>query len=248
MTAAYFHGAAHPDLSLLTVGRALGYSVLALDRPGYGRSATELPEGQSLQDQAETVYEVLDNFAASHDIGEGVFVLAHSYGYKVALHLAAHRRGRELLGIAGSGSVYRYMPELDPASPQSVPETNWDPRELFWGPADLYPPGTFDRGMRPTAPVPVAESLEAREWMQLLPPVAARVRVPLHFSVAEHEKWWQVDDHALTEYRNLFTATPRMVVRRQPRAGHNISLGWAARAYHLSALAFAAECVLTRTV
>ena len=119
-------------------------------------------------------------------------------------------------------------------------------RELFWGAESLYPPGTFAAGMRPVAPVPAMESLEGPRWPQLLPALAAEVRVPCQFTVAEHEQWWQITDAALAEYRALFTAAPSMIIRRQPGAGHNISLGWAARAYHLNALAFAEQCLLGR--
>jgi hypothetical protein len=35
-------------------------------------------------------------------------------------------------------------------------------------------------------------------------------------------------------------------VERQPAAGHNISLGRAARAYHLRALAFLEDCLAAR--
>lgn len=248
MTAEYFHGQAHPDLSLLTLGSALGYSVLALDRPGYGGSTEALPEGQALLDQTKTVYDALDGFSRSHDTGAGIFLVAHSFGYKLALHLAADERGHELLGVDGSGAVYRYTPDLDPNRSSPKTGSTGNARDLFWGSADLYPPDAFKRGMRPTAPVPQTESRESLDWTRILPAVAERVRVPLQFSVAEHEKWWQVDDAALAEYRGLFTSTPQMVIRRQPRAGHNISLGWAARPYHLNALAFAAECALIRTV
>jgi hypothetical protein len=44
----------------------------------------------------------------------------------------------------------------------------------------------------------------------------------------------------------MFTAAPRVDARVQAGAGHNISLGWAARAYHLGALAFAEECLARR--
>jgi hypothetical protein len=64
MTAAYFHGRAHPDLSLLRLGRQLGFTVLALDRPGCGRSSGSLPRGQLLSEQAGAVYGALDEFAA----------------------------------------------------------------------------------------------------------------------------------------------------------------------------------------
>jgi len=248
MTSAYFHGQAHPDVSLLTLGTVLGYSVLALDRPGYGGSAEILPDGQSLVDQTKTVYDALDGFGRNHDTGAGTFVVAHSFGYKLALHLAADARGEALLGVDGSGAVFRYTPSLDPnrSSPRTGPAGN--ARELFWGSADLYPPEAFKPGMRPIAAVPAIESRESLDWTRILPAVAERVRVPVQFSVAEHERWWQVDGAALAEYRSLFTSAPRLIIRRQPRAGHNISLGWAARPYHLNALAFAAECILTRTV
>ena len=38
-TAAYFDCPGHPDLSLLRTGAAQGYTMVALDRPGYGSSA-----------------------------------------------------------------------------------------------------------------------------------------------------------------------------------------------------------------
>jgi pimeloyl-ACP methyl ester carboxylesterase len=254
MTAGYFHGRAHPDLSLLRLGHRLGFTVLALDRPGYGRSSSFLPRGQLLGEQADTVYGALDDFAARHATGAGVFVVGHSYGLKLGLFLAAHPRGKELLGLDGSGSAYRYQPALDPGAAETeltadgsvASYASRSPRELFWGSESLYPPGTFTRGTRPIAAVPEIESDESARWPDLLPGVAAEVRVPFQFSVAEHEQWWQVTDADLAEYQALFTAVPRMVVRRQPAAGHNISLGWAARSYHLNALGFAEQCLLRR--
>jgi pimeloyl-ACP methyl ester carboxylesterase len=252
MTAEYFHGRAHPDLSLLTLGRRLGFSVLALDRPGYGRSRPALPDGQSLHGQTATVFDALDTFASAHATGEGVFVVAHSYGLKLALHLAAHARGAALLGLDGSGAVYRYQPDLAPserageADADAPPPTSRSPRELFWGAESLYPPGTFDPGMRPVAPVPTTEYRESARWAEMLPALAAQVRLPYQFTVAQYEQWWQATDADLIEYRALFPAVPLMTIRRQPAAGHNISLGWAARAYHLNALAFAEQCLLAR--
>jgi pimeloyl-ACP methyl ester carboxylesterase len=251
MTAGYFHGRAHPDLSLLRLGRDLGFSVLALDRPGYGRSRAFLPDGQSLTDQASTVFDALQACAATADVGAGVFVVGHSYGLKLALHLAAHPLGRTLLGIDGSGALYRYAPGLAPRDTsaesggadrpeQSAPRSR---RELFWGSDDLYPPATFAPGMRPLAPVPESESRESARWSDALPALAAEVRVPYQFTVAEQERWWQTGDEALAEYRALFTAAPSVTIQRQPATGHNISLSWAARSYHLRALAFAEQCL-----
>src|SRR5688500_9512331 len=163
MTAEYFHGRAHPDLSLLRLGRDLGFSVLALDRPGYGRSQALLPDGQLLAEQAGTVFAALDAFAATGDVGAGVFVVGHSYGLKLALHLAAHPRGHTRLGIDGSGALYRYAPGLEPggAGADSGPgdrpgrAARGSLREMFWGTDELYPATAFLPGMRPVAPMPV---------------------------------------------------------------------------------------------
>jgi hypothetical protein len=65
----------------------------------------------------------------------------------------------------------------------------------------------------------------------------------VHFSIAEHEKVWQADDSAVTEISAMFSAAPRFAVHRQPRAGHNISLGHTAPEYHAKVLAFVEECV-----
>jgi hypothetical protein len=68
------------------------------------------------------------------------------------------------------------------------------------------------------------------------------VRVPVRFTFAEHERWWHHDAESLAELRGLLPA-PRVIVDRLPHAGHNVSLGLAARTYHLRALAFFDECL-----
>ncbi|NEE43926.1 alpha/beta hydrolase, partial [Streptomyces sp. SID8455] len=52
MRAGYFDSRARPGLSLLALGAQLGYTVLAVDRPGYGLSAARLPRGLALEDSA----------------------------------------------------------------------------------------------------------------------------------------------------------------------------------------------------
>ena len=75
------------------------------------------------------------------------------------------------------------------------------------------------------------------DWArQTFPALAPAVRVPVHFSIAEHEKVWQTDDSAVTEITALFSAAPRFTVHRQPDAGHNISLGHTAADYHAKVL------------
>ena len=51
----------------------------------------------------------------------------------------------------------------------------------------------------------------------------------------------------LTEIAALFSDAPRFQINEQRGAGHNISLGHTAAAYHSTVFSFAGECVGTQT-
>ncbi|MFI6488398.1 alpha/beta hydrolase [Streptomyces sp. NPDC050564] len=243
MRAGYFDGRAHPGLSLLELGAALGFTVLALDRPGYGLSAARFPAGQTLAEQSVTLHAALDTFARRHHIGAGFFLLAHSFGGKLALTAAADDAGGRLVGLDISGCGYQYA--VDPAElphPHSLAT-----RRLSWGPLQLYPPNTFAGSRSVLAPMPEREWGEAADWPGLFPGIARRVRTPVRLTFAQYEAWWRHDEEAVAAMTGMLSGT-RVVLDRQPDAGHNISLGWAARSYHLRALGFLEECLCgTRT-
>jgi len=240
MRAGYFHGRAHPDLSLLNLGPALGFTVLALDRPGYGRSATHLPAGQTQAEQSGTLHAALNGFARRNPVGAGFFLVAHSYGGKLALTAAADDIGDRFIGLDISGCGHRYAVDTeDLPHPHSLAT-----RRLSWGPLHLYPPNTFAASRSLLSPIPEREWNEAAAWPSLFPGVARHVRVPVRLTFAEHEAWWRHDDEALAALTGMLSQA-RVIVDRQPAAGHNISLGWAARSYHLRALAFLEECLCT---
>jgi len=237
MSADYFHGQAHPDLSLATLGATLGCTVLALDRPGYGASAAALPRGQTVREQAEVIRAGLRAFAAAYPVGAGFFLLGHSYGGKVALAVAAADAGLIGLDISGCGHEY-----ADPGGIVGDPGARRSARRN-WGALRCYPPGTFRSRAAVARDVPERELTDAIRWPAAFPATAAAVRVPVRFTFAEHESWWRHDEPTLARLRARFTGAPRVVVDRQPDSGHNISLGWSARAYHLRALGFLEECL-----
>ncbi|MEH0417670.1 alpha/beta hydrolase [Streptomyces sp. B21-083] len=243
MRAGYFHGEAHPSLSLLTLGARLGFTVLAVDRPGYGLSAAALPQGEDLAEQADTLHAALGDFTAEHSTGAGLFLVAHSYGGKVALATAARdaEAGGRLLGLDVSGISHRCAIDVRALGGFHGRRTT----RLHWGPLQLYPPGTFRLAERLVTAMPVREEAEAVRRPDSFAAFAARVRVPVRFTYAEFERWWLHDEATLKEMAGLLAAS-RVVVDHLPRAGHNISLGWAARAYHLRALAFLEECLTDR--
>ncbi|MFF2080183.1 alpha/beta hydrolase [Kitasatospora sp. NPDC058162] len=239
MRAAYFAGPAHPDTSLLTLAADLGYSVLAVDRPGHGASAHRLPQGQLIADQAATLHAALTDYARAHPTGAGVQLLAHSFGGKIALTLAAHWPSDPALPLLGadiSGLAQHYAPGA-----WDRPDDLAGGGRLNWGPLALYPPGTFHAARTLLTPVPALESRELATWPERFTALAARVRVPVRLTLADHEAWWRLDAPHRTALTAAFTpGLARLVTAHH--AGHNLSLGHAARPYHLRALAFTDDC------
>ncbi|BCY13448.1 alpha/beta hydrolase family protein [Actinoplanes sp. L3-i22] len=239
-SAAYFHGQAHGGLSFLDLAARFGHSVLAIDRPGYGRSSTWLPLGLAAGDQAAVITSVLSDVTAHFPIGAGVFLLAHSFGGKVALHLAGDKAIDELLGADISGCGHQYA--VAPARPGA----GGGQSARNWGPLRLYPSGTFSANARMFSTAPAREAADALRWPEHFADLAGRIEVPIRLTFAEHEAWWRCDAAALADLHTRLSRAPRVVIDQQPAAGHNVSLGWAAQAYHLRVLAFLEDCLLRR--
>lgn len=245
-TAAYFDCPGHPSLSLLRIGAALGFTVIALDRPGYGSSAPYPDAIVEPEQRVRLAYGAVDRILDGRPTG--LFVVAHSNGCELALRMAADARGADLLGIEMAGTGRRYHPAarevLKSASPTRRPPGL---RELLWHPAELYPPEVLG-GLTNSATGAPYEAAMVTEWPSRdFPALAAQVRVPVQFSVAEHEKVWESDAAALAEIAAMFSATPEFRINVQRDAGHNLSLGHTAAAYHQKIFAFVDECIASES-
>ncbi|WP_156687233.1 alpha/beta hydrolase [Mycobacterium sp. Marseille-P9652] len=243
-TATYFDCPGHPSLSLLRSGAAAGFTVVALDRPGYGSSGP-YPEAMALPEQrVDLAYGAVDRILGDRPRGAGLFIMSHSGGCELAIRMGADDRGAHLLGIEFAGTGRHYHPDareiLKTATRERRPAGL---RELLWHPERLYPPEVLNGAtVSPTAPA--YEDQMVSDWARkTFPTLAPAVRVPVHFSIAEHEKVWQSDASAVAEVQALFSRVPRFEVHRQPEAGHNISLGHTAADYHTKVFSFADECV-----
>jgi pimeloyl-ACP methyl ester carboxylesterase len=108
---------------------------------GYGATADADPALFGMFPQAALLGRVIDRFADGRDIGAGCVLIAHSFGFKLALAIAADPPSTPLLGIDGSGTGVDY----------SVRPEDWPPPPIpgdinpSWGPARLYPDATFER-------------------------------------------------------------------------------------------------------
>jgi pimeloyl-ACP methyl ester carboxylesterase len=246
-TSAYFDCPGHPRLSLLRLGSALGFTVIALDRPGVGSSAVYGDEFSDPARRVDLVYRAADQVLGSRSRGAGVFVLAHSNGTELGLRLAADDRGATLLGLEVSATGLRQTPAargvLASAGPGRVPPGL---RDLLWQPAHLYPDDVFGGARIRGAPAPGYQGATIASWTRDFATLAGRIRIPVRFSLGEQENLWCSDPAEMADVASKFTASPRVVVHLQSAAGHNLSLGFTAAAYHMSVLSFVEECAVAR--
>jgi pimeloyl-ACP methyl ester carboxylesterase len=248
-TAAYFDCPGHPRLSLLRAGAALGYTVIALDRPGYGASAPYPDAMQRPEQRVALAYGAVDKILGSNPRGAGLFLLAHSAGCELAVRMATDETADHaaLIGLELAGTGLQYADAANEILKTATATTRpVGLRELLWQPAHLYPAEVLS-GITNSSTGALYEATMVKDWAgRDFPALAGEVRVPVQFSVAEHERVWKSDPEALAAIAAMFTAAPRFVINEQVGAGHNLSLSVSAAAYHLKVLAFVEDSVVAR--
>ncbi|MEU1511446.1 alpha/beta fold hydrolase [Streptomyces sp. NPDC005811] len=244
-TSAYFDHPGHPRLSLLRTAVAAGFTVIALDRPGYGSSAGHEDRMRTPEQRTDFAFAAVEALREGRENGVGVFLWAHSAGCELTVRMASDPRGADLLGVelAGMGRTHH------PHSVRAMEEWRRDPtrtrpnlRRVLWHPPHAYPPDVHGgRGIGAASP---AYEGHRANWQAEFEELAARVPVPVHLTVAEHEQVWLSGPEGLADLASLFPGAPRVVRHEQAGAGHNTSVGRTALAYHLHVLAFVEECAL----
>lgn len=248
-TSAYFDCPNRPDLSLLRLGPAVGFTVVALDRPGYGTSAPWAADMASPERRVDLAYAAVDALLDGRPRGAGVFVLAHSLGCELGIRMAGDKRGADLLGLELAGTGRRHhQGSVDVLAATKEPGASRAMRialrDVLWGARSLYPSGIH--GGAALASATPAYEAEARMFSQDFGAFAERVRVPVRYTLGEHESVWSPGPGALADIAALFTASPRVAVNEQADSPHNLSVGLTARAYHLTVLSFAEQCAVAR--
>lgn len=245
-SAAYFDCPGHPELSLLRAAAADGYTVIALDRPGYGASAFYHDDMTQADKRVGFALGAVDKIIGESSCGAGLFLIAHSAGCELGLRMAVDGRATGILGVELSGTGRRYREEamavISQATATSRPAGL---RDLLWQPTDLYPPEVLTGGLSASG-APYEADVTANWPRRDFGEIASRVTVPVEFSVADHERVWETTPEALEAIAALFTSSPRVLVNEMPDSGHNLSVGLSADEYHRRVLAFVDECVAAR--
>ncbi len=246
MHAGYFDSQAAPGLSLLELAAATGYAVWAPDRPGIGRSTGLPDESLTLFAQADLLSRAVDAFGSAFPVGAGVVLVGHSYGLKVAWTMASRDDERRFLGVEGASSGITYAFEWG-AEP-TVAGSGRPARPVVdtWGPRSFYPSGALERDVLPTHGGSAVQRSEGPAWPAEIRSMGHGIEVPMRITFGDHETIWPLTAAHFEEMRSVFSGSPELEIAIEPSAAHNLSLGWAARAYHLRVLAFAERCVVAR--
>jgi pimeloyl-ACP methyl ester carboxylesterase len=248
-TAAYFDCPGHPPLSLLRLGADNGYTMVALDRPGYGSSAPYPDAMQRPEQRVALAYGAIDKILGAKPRGAGLFLVGHSAGCELVVRMAADDQAEQagVIGLELAGTGVQYAPEMaDIMKSATATQRPSGLREMLWQPADLYPPDVLS-GMTNSSTGALYEVGMTKSWpRQDFPTLAPRVRVPVQFSVAQHERVWRSDAETQAQIGAMFTASPRFVINEQSDTGHNLSLSVNAAAYHENVLSFVGDCVVAQ--
>ena len=242
-----------PGQSLLDTAETLGVPLIAVDRPGYlGSTKVEVePGGSIILRNAEVLGHLIAELWDSYGAGApGVVVIGHSIGGAITTAIAAGQPAWPLLGIAVSGCLVR-VPVESGSAWAALPDLEYvelpGPVKDFvmYGPGWTHSARMPDAGHAADAPVPKAELLDITGgWVERMPSVAARVRVPVHTRQGEFDKLWITDDDQVAEFKSAFANAPWVDSRLVPNAGHCIDFHLAAQAFQLEQLAFALEAAL----
>jgi pimeloyl-ACP methyl ester carboxylesterase len=246
----YFNVAGY---SLVQRAANLGIPILALDRPGYGKSTAFPPAEATIIHNAERLSDVIGELWQQHQaITPGVVLIGHSIGGAIAVAIASQHPRWPLLGIAISGVGLASPPEAGEAWAALPDLAMIDLPSAMKSAVMFGPEWTYDTVMPAAsgmadAPVPRTELIDiVTAWPASVRTLAAKVNVPVHYRQAEFDRLWITNETEVLNFGRAFSSSPSVDVRLLESTGHCIDFHRVGAALQLEQLAFALRCTMVR--
>ena len=245
-TSHYFNYQTQRTESLFALAPALGFSILAIDRPGYGAAAdAPLP----FDAQVDVLHAAIaDARGKLGGMEPGYLLIGHSIGAMLAMLLAVRHPLDGLVGLDLSGAGLTYRPEarrsLTSFAAMDNPPRTADRvrrRERMFGGPDTYRQEVAAEDLRKAPLSQPAEIREALDWEDRVHAVAPNIEQPVRFVVADQDALWEAGAAMEQAARRAFQRCGALTVSTQRGAGHCLHLHKVARAISLRTLAFAEE-------
>lgn len=238
-----------PGHSLVERAAARGFGVLALDRPGYGRSRQDAAGGNGLEANAVWCAGAISRLWPQYrNACSGVVLIGHSIGAAIAVILSAQQQDWPLAGVATSGAGLTPNPALSGYFAQ-FEEDVWvatDPDNkdrLMFG-----DPGTYLRGIKEVVrkayqPVSTRELREINTvWPERALSLMGSSTVPIQFRLAEREVLWVANDVEIERVSAALTNNPGSTASLIRHAGHCTDFHSVGPEFQDSQLDFAMQC------
>lgn len=207
--------------SVAGLAHARGLPVLLVDRPGQGGSSP-VPGDRPIRDSLPALRTLLRNALMEAGASE-LLLLGHSIGGAVALMLAAGAEQLPLRAVAVSG-IGDEPPGPSRAWAASLegalPTPDFGP-ELFFAPPGSYTwrgPAALRRAAEPWHMAEVVEIVG--RWPHEWPAVAARIALPVHLRLAEHDGIWTTGEPVVRRMAAALTAAPLVDAALLADGGH----------------------------
>lgn len=234
-----------PKHSLLEAAHLAGFSIAALDRPGYQGSDPVEGDVTFAKNAVALDAAISELWTRYSESTTGVVLIGHSMGGAIAIHIASHPHTWPLLGISVT-SIHTDAPEQVTAAWNSIPADATIPFsteqriQFMYGPEGSYDPEVIDAAEISADLIPVAELLEVvGRWTTDFNNLASAVEVPVHYALGEHEALWISTDDNVAAFAAAFTASPSVTTDRVQGAGHNLDHHRDSAKFHAHQLEFA---------
>lgn len=243
----YYRVAGSAAGSFVDVANRNGFSMLVLDRPGYGGSDL-LPEDENtFARQAELLDSAVGEMLQGIDVSSVVLV-GHSIGGMITLELAALHPSWPLVGVAITGMGARIPAGGAAETLGSLPFEGVidlpvpDREGVMFGPPGSYSETAAVQARASYAPTPFIELVRAPQWArERLAVVAPAVAVPVLHGLAEFDALWDTSLEAREAFIAAFAEGVPVESSIVAGVGHSIDHHLLGVVVQLRQLAFALE-------